>query len=295
MHRRTAIGTLTIVALWSYAARAEDAFFDSNGVKIHYVVEGKGEPVLLIHGFTANIQFQWALPGVIKALAKDYQVIALDNRGHGKSDKPHDPKKYGVEMVEDAVRLLDHLKLKDAHVVGYSMGSIITGKLLATHPERVRSAVLGGSGGLREGGDTSFFDQMADSLERGDGLTILIERLTPPGRPKPTADEIKALNTMLTFTNDTKALAAVARGLKELAVSDEKHKSNRVPTLALIGADDPLKAGVDLLKGRMANLEVVVIDNADHMTAFTKPEFAEAIKGFLAKHRQAKPEAAKSP
>ncbi len=241
--------------------------------------------MLLIHGFTANIQFQWGLPGVIKALSKDHQVIALDNRGHGKSDKPHDPKKYGVEMVEDAVRLLDHLKIKDAHVVGYSMGASITGKLLAMHPERVRSAILGGSGGLREGGDTSFLDQMAESLERGEGLAILIERLTPPGRPKPTADEIKALNTLLTATNDTKALAAVARSLKELGVSEEKHKSNRVPTLALIGADDPLKVGVDLLKGRMANLEVIVIDNANHMTAFTKPEFTEAIKAFLAKHR----------
>ncbi len=285
MQLRIALGIFVGVALWSCAARAEDAYFDSKGVRIHYVVEGKGEPVLLIHGFTANIQSQWALPGIIRALSKDYQIIALDNRGHGKSDKPHDPKKYGVEMVEDAVRLLDHLKIKDAHVIGYSMGASITGKLLATHPERVRSAVLGGSGGLREGGDTSFFDQMADSLERGDGLGILIERLTPPGRPKPTADELKALNTLLTATNDTKALAAVARSLKELAVSEEKHKSNRVPTLALIGADDPLKVGVDLLKGRMAKLEVIVIDKSDHMTAFTKPEFTEAIKDFLAKHR----------
>jgi pimeloyl-ACP methyl ester carboxylesterase len=284
MHRHIALGLGFILALCSPASRAEDATFDSNGVKIHYIVEGKGEPVLLIHGFTANIQFQWALPGVIKALSTDYQVIALDNRGHGKSDKPHDPKKYGMEMVEDAVRLLDHLKIKDAHVVGYSMGSMITSKLLATHPERVRSAVLGGSGGLREGGDTSFFDEMAESLERGEGLKILIERLTPPGRPKLSDDEIKAVNTLLTATNDTKALAAVARGLKELAVSEEKQKTNRIPTLALIGADDPLKAGVDLLKDRMANLQVIVIDHADHMTAFTKPEFTKAIEEFLAKH-----------
>jgi pimeloyl-ACP methyl ester carboxylesterase len=285
MHCRTVLGTLAIVALWCCAVQAEDGYFDSNGVKIHYIVEGKGEPVLLIHGFTANIQFQWTLPGVIKALSKDFQVIALDNRGHGKSDKPHDPKKYGVEMVEDAVRLLDHLRIKDVHVVGYSMGAIITSKLLATHPERVRSAVLGGSGGLREGGDTVFFDRMAESLESGQGLRILIERLTPRGRPKLSEEEIKAFNTLLTATNDAKALAAAARGFKELAVSEEQQKTNRVPTLAVIGANDPLKVGVDLLKGRMANLQVIVIDNADHMTAFTKPEFTKAVQEFLAQHR----------
>src|SRR6267154_6224000 len=69
---------------------AEDFFFDSDGVKIHYIVEGKGEPVILIHGFAASIAANWGGPGVIKALSENYQVIALDNRGHGQSEKPHD-------------------------------------------------------------------------------------------------------------------------------------------------------------------------------------------------------------
>src|SRR2546423_10416220 len=109
--------------------RAEDHFFDSNGVKIHYIVEGKGEPVVLIHGFTADIDKNWRTgfaigpdnqrrgPMIIEALSRNYRVIALDNRGHGKSDKPHDVKQYGNEMVEDVVRLLDHLKIGKAHVV----------------------------------------------------------------------------------------------------------------------------------------------------------------------------------
>src|SRR5690349_10160902 len=101
--------------------RAEEQSFNSNGVRIHYYVEGKGEPVLLIHGFAVNAQLQWGLPGIIKDLAKDHRVITLDLRGHGKSDKPTEVKQYGTEMVEDVVRLLDHLKIKKAHVVGYSM------------------------------------------------------------------------------------------------------------------------------------------------------------------------------
>jgi pimeloyl-ACP methyl ester carboxylesterase len=278
-----AFRSLLVLLSFCVIARAEDHFFESNGVKIRYTVTGEGDPVLLIHGFTANIETQWALPGVIKALAADYQVIAIDNRGHGKSDKPHDAKKYGTEMVADAVRLLDHLKIKKAHVVGYSMGAIITKKLLFTHPDRLLSATLGGSGGLREGVEPTFFNQLADSLEQGRGMGPLIEALTPPGRPKPTAEQIQAINTMLTLMNDTKALAAVLRGFKELGVADDKLKSNRVPTLALIGADDPLKPGVDALNGKLTNFETVVIKDTDHMTAFARPEFSESLRAFLAK------------
>jgi pimeloyl-ACP methyl ester carboxylesterase len=296
MQTRAAIFSLLFGVYCCAIATAEDRFFDSNGVKIRYTVSGKGEPVLLIHGFTANIQAQWELPGVIKALSSDYQVIALDNRGHGRSDKPHDPKKYGTEMVEDAVRLLDHLKIKKAHVVGYSMGAIITKKLLFAHPDRLLSATLGGSGGLREGVEQTFFNQLADSLEQGRGMGSLIEALTPPGRPKPTAEQIEAINTMLSVMNDTKALAAVLRGFKELGVADDKLKTNRVPTLALIGADDPLRPGVDALHGKLTNLETVVIKDTDHMTAFASPEFTKSLRAFLAKHsaatKEKKPSAA---
>jgi pimeloyl-ACP methyl ester carboxylesterase len=65
---------------------AEEGSFDSKGVKIHYLVEAQGEPVLLIHGFTGNLQGQWVAPGIVKALAKDYRVIALDNRGHREAE-----------------------------------------------------------------------------------------------------------------------------------------------------------------------------------------------------------------
>ncbi|MFO0947208.1 MAG: alpha/beta fold hydrolase [Planctomycetota bacterium] len=80
------------------------------------------EPVLLIHGFSASILMQWGVPGILDRLASNHQVIAFDCRGHGKSDKPHDPSMYGANLAEDAIRLLDHLGVKKAHVVGYSMG-----------------------------------------------------------------------------------------------------------------------------------------------------------------------------
>jgi pimeloyl-ACP methyl ester carboxylesterase len=285
MIRRSYVGLVSgLLFLVPCTIRAEDQSFDSNGVNIRYLVQGKGEPVMLIHGFTATIEMQWGLPGIIKDLAKEFQVIAFDNRGHGKSGKPHDPKKYGVEMVEDAVRLLDHLKIKKAHVVGYSMGAIITAKLVAAHPERILSATLGGAGAIRGDVDLSFFDVLADSLDQGKGIGPLLVALTPEGRPKPTEDQLKIMNQLLAATNDPKALAAVVRSWKDLAVSDENLKANHVPAQALIGGIDPLKKGVDELKERMPDLKVVVIDGADHMNAFIRPEFIKNLRDFLAKN-----------
>jgi pimeloyl-ACP methyl ester carboxylesterase len=265
--------------------RAEDAFFDSNGVKIHYSDEGQGEPVVLVHGFTVNLDRNWRAPGVIRALlAKGFRVIALDNRGHGKSDKPHDLDKYGMEMVEDVVRLLDHLKLKKAHVVGYSMGAIITAKLLTTHPDRLLSATLGGSGGLKEGDDLTLMDRIADGLDEGKGLAPLLVVLTPKGRPRPTAEQARQISTAILAGNDIKALSVAVRAGKQLAVPVAKLEANKVPTLALIGEVDPLKKGVDDLEGKLANLKVVVIKEADHITAFAQPEFSKALTDFLTEH-----------
>jgi pimeloyl-ACP methyl ester carboxylesterase len=295
MPRRLVPGLVVCLCFAPAGLRAEapalkKPYFDSNGVKIHYVVQGKedGEPVLLIHGFTLDIETQWA--PVLQALAKDYKVVAMDCRGHGGSDKPHDPKKYGLEMARDAVRLLDHLKIDKAHVVGYSMGGSIALQVAARFPERVRTATLGGMG-LPEPGRQKLMEALADSLEKGKGLGPLVLALTPKDQPRPTAQQIQAVNAMLLSRNDTKALAAVIRGSftdKGLVLSDARVKAIKVPMLALIGADDPLKSGVDALKERLPAVKVVVIDKADHMTAFRRDEFVNGLKEWLDTHRSAR-------
>jgi pimeloyl-ACP methyl ester carboxylesterase len=288
MLRRIVPAVALVALLLSTAYAAEDQFFDSAGVKIHYVVEGQGEPVILVHGFTASIPMQWQMPGIFSKLSKDYQVIALDNRGHGKSDKPHDPKMYGAQMVDDVIRLMDHLKIEKAHVVGYSMGGFMTGYMISKFPDRLLSATMGGAGWAEPGGELQkSLVELADSLEAGKGIGPLIERLTPAGAPKPTEEQISAINQILMLTNDPKALAACARGMMGLAVPEEKLKSNQVPTLAIIGERDPLKKGVDLMQERMSNLTVSVIEGGDHMTTFTNPKFVNDLKEFLAAHSQA--------
>jgi pimeloyl-ACP methyl ester carboxylesterase len=287
MTRRLLLG---IVSCWLIAPaglHAQEGSFDSNGVKIHYVVQGQGEPVLLIPGFAVDIQMQWVLPGVIRALAKDYQVIALDNRGHGASGKPHDPKKYGLEMVEDAVRLLDHLKIKKAHVVGYSMGGAIALKLATVHPDRLLSVTLGGMG-LLEPSKEPVLRALAASLEKGQGLGPLLVWLTPPGTEKPSEQQVKPISDFLLARNDAQALAAVVRGSLDqgLEIPPEQLKALRVPMLAVIGSADPFKKEVDELKKRVPRLEVVVVENGDHMSTVFNPLFLKALKGFLAKTGQ---------
>ena len=122
--------------------------FDSDGVEIAYLDEGEGEPILLIHGFASNLEANWIAPNWVRTLTEaGRRVIAYDNRGHGESEKLYDPELYGAPtMAEDARRLLDHLDIERADLLGYSMGARINVFLTFAHPKRVRSVVFGGLG-----------------------------------------------------------------------------------------------------------------------------------------------------
>ncbi len=271
---------IAFVAPLAFAADAvEDQFFDSNGVQIHYTVQGLGDPVVLIHGFTSSIDSNWRTNGIIDKLSSDFQVIALDTRGHGKSDKPHDAASYGTEMTEDVVRLLDHLEIDKAHIVGYSMGGFITLKLLTDHPDRFLSAVLGGSGWSEEG--LEGLDELAESLETGKGIGPLIEALTPEGQPVPSEEQMAMINQMLMATNDPLALAAVIHGMDDLEITEEQIRSIEVPVLALIGEIDPLRSTVDRLLEVHPDVEVVVLEGKDHMTAISDPALVDGMREFF--------------
>ena len=115
------------------------AYFDSDGVQIYFEEHGKGEPVVLVHGFASRAEHNWGAMNWFTTLAAHYRVVALDCRGHGKSGKPHDPAAYGGEtMGDDVIRLMDHLGIKRTLIMGYSMGARIVTGLLMMHPERLR-------------------------------------------------------------------------------------------------------------------------------------------------------------
>lgn len=151
-------GLLAVLVLsWVFAspsssiASPASQTFDAKGIKVHYLIEGTGEPVVLIHGLDSSARINWQMPGTIDALARDHQVIAVDLPGFGQSDKPVEADAYGLQWVEDVILLLDHLNLRKAHIVGYSMGGMVALKLIAEHPDRVLSGTLGGMGWLPEG------------------------------------------------------------------------------------------------------------------------------------------------
>ena len=125
--------------------RTEGFYFDHDGVKIHYTVEGEGEPVILIHGFAVNGDMNWRRMGVNRALRKEYKVITIDTRGHGLSDKPYEKDAYGEKMAWDVIELLNYLDIKEAHLVGYSLGGFIALKCVVSHPSRWKSLTIMGS------------------------------------------------------------------------------------------------------------------------------------------------------
>jgi pimeloyl-ACP methyl ester carboxylesterase len=292
--KKIVLGTLTTVIVvvavgtgfffYSLFHRVEGKYFDSNGVQIHYTDEGSGEPVILVHGFAANADANWRSPGVTGLLAKHHRVIVLDNRGHGLSGKPHDPAKYGIEMVEDIPRLMDHLKIPKAHIVGYSMGAFMTLKLLTLHPERFVTATIGGAGHQPpKEEDRAFFDDLAKSLESGQGYRPLFVRLTPIGKPV-NEGRIRSFNRMLSWVNDPLAIAAVARSFQQFVSDEDKIKSNTVPVLQVCGTTDPLRVGVENLSNLLPNEEVVWIEGGDHISTVRRSELAEAIDRFIDKH-----------
>lgn len=255
-----------------------DQFFVSDGTRIRYTERGSGPPVVLIHGFSVSAEMTWG--AVIPHLSREFRVIAFDNRGHGKSEKPYRLEAYGLAMVQDVENLLDHLEVERAHIVGYSMGGAIALKFLTMHPDRVRSAVLGGFGWTRSNGPPSL-DRLADALEAvadtGGSISHVI--LKTLGLRDTTA--VGARGIAAIDANDPRALAAVLRATKEMAVSEEILRANEVPTLVLIGERDVYRNGADSLVAVKPNAELEVLPGASHITALQDPGFTQAILDFL--------------
>jgi pimeloyl-ACP methyl ester carboxylesterase len=275
--------TAALALLFGTLLASTDGTFDSNGVPIHYRDRGKGEAVVLVHGFALNLE-RWEAAGVPQKLeAAGYRAITIDCRGHGTSGKPHDPAAYGAEMSKDVVRLLDHLGIDKAHLVGYSMGGFVVNKARELHPERFHSLILGGSGWYRAG-DHAIAElepkDIAEGLERTGDFRFMLRAFEAKRNPPVTDEEIETRNARMMEGSDPKALAAVMRGWEGFAVSEQNLRANSVPSLAIVGSVDPIKPKTDRLAEVMQRLEVRVLPGADH-GALADPRFAEEVIRFL--------------
>ena len=243
------------------------ATLDSNGVRIHYEVFGEGKPLVLVHGIASSLHGTWVATRWIEALTPIRKVIALDCRGHGESDKPHDTEHYaGDAMQNDVIRLIDHLGIETTDLFGYSMGAGISLRLLLQRPERFTSVVLGGIGDVR---------------------------MLARGRPNVAAALLAADASTITDAvgkgfrifaeagkNDLTALAAYQQAPRT-AVGQEELKRVPLPVLIVIGQEDALVGSPDELAEAIAGARLVKIPDREHLTVVPDPRFKEVVLEFL--------------
>ncbi len=276
-----------LMVLWTTTGcvfhRTQGDYFNSNGVRIHYTSEGQGEPVVLVHGVAVNADLNWRRPGITKALAQDHRVIMLDVRGHGLSEKPHDSACYGQEMAEDVVRLMDHLGIEKAHVIGYSMGGFIVLKLATLHPDRLFSVAPCGAGWERMTPDRMVrLKNVSEAIRTHGDYALLLEEV---GLQKKGFGRLKVfvMNRVFRHLNDDEAIAAVIASLPALEVREAALRENTVPALSVAGGIDPLKRGVEAMTGIMAHHAVLVIPGGNHYSTLKKKAFRQGLRDFLAR------------
>ena len=240
-----------------------------DGVKIAYLDEGEGDPILLIHGFASNKHVNWQHPGWVDLLVKDgRRVIALDNRGHGESEKLYSPDVYGAPlMAEDARGLLDHLDIEQVDVMGYSMGARISAFLTLNHPGRVKRAIFSGLGyGMVGGiGDP---EPIASALET-DRLHDIKDRT---GR---------AFRAFAEQTgSDRQALAACMRSSRQ-KISERDVGLIERPVLVAVGTKDDIAGSPHDLANLMPYADVLEIPGRDHMVAVGDKVHKQGVLAFL--------------
>lgn len=240
--------------------------FHHGPVEIAYFDEGQGEPIVLVHGFASNKEINWSYPNWLTAL-KGRRVIALDNRGHGQSSKLYDSAVYHLRRMTDDVRaLLDHLDIERADIMGYSMGARIAAFLAHDHPERVRSAILGGIGSALLTGGLS--ERIADALEAPS-----LEQLTDPTERtfRQFAEQTRS---------DLKALAACIHGSRQ-RMTPEEAAAIRIPVLIAVGGKDTVAGNPHDLARLIPGARVLEIPNRDHMLAVGDRVYKAGVVKFL--------------
>jgi pimeloyl-ACP methyl ester carboxylesterase len=246
-------------------------YADNKGIHIYYETEGEGPPLVFQHWSVATLE-NWADFGYVSALKKDFQLILLDARGHGGSDKPHAPEAYALKnRVEDIVAVLDDLRIAKAHYFGYSMGGWIGFGAALYAPGRFRSLILGGAtpfaqkmDGLRQ------FIQVA--IDNGPEAFVAeweIEngRLSPEARKRMLAYDYEVL---LTLAQDRESLEAVLPTMK-------------MPCLLFAGDIDDYEP-VGKCASQIVNATFFTLPGLDHGGAIKQSEqVLPHIKDFLAK------------
>ena len=245
--------------------------FNNGAVEIAYLDEGEGEPIVLVHGFASSKNVNWVYPTWVSELKKaGRRVIALDNRGHGDSGKLYDPAQYEIAiMAGDVIALMDHLGIERADIMGYSLGSRMTAVLALSHPQRLRSAILGGIGiGMITGGGP------------GENVVLALEAPSLDDVTDPVGRTFRAFADQT--RSDRRALAACLRGSRRLMTRDEAARID-VPVLIAVGTTDEIAGSAQALGEIIPGAEVLDIPNRDHMRAVGDKVYKTGVIDFLSR------------
>ncbi|MDB5522712.1 MAG: alpha/beta hydrolase [Rhizobium sp.] len=246
--------------------------FSHAGMEFSYFDEGdpNGAPTLLIHGFASSAMVNWVHPGWLQTLVKaGRRVIAIDNRGHGGSAKPHDAGFYHPAMMAgDSAALLDHLGITTADVIGYSMGARISAFLALEHSDHVRSLVLGGLG-IRLVRGVEDWDPIAKAL-----LAPSIATVTHPRG--------LMFRSFADKTGSDRLALAACIASNRVLVTEAEAAHLVQPVLICVGTKDDIAGDPRELADLLPDARVIDIPNRDHMLAVGDTVFKKAVLDFYA-------------
>lgn len=225
--------------------------------------------ILLVHGFASTARVNWITTGWMKKLLDHgFRVVAVDNRGHGQSQKFYSPDDYGPDIfTADLLELMDYLELSSPDVMGYSMGARITTWLAAHHPKRVNKIILGGMG-AHIFGQRRDYEPIASALETDD-----IESITD-------TDGLLFRKFADNTKSDRLALAACIRPSK-VRITPDTVANVKCPTLIAVGSNDDVAGSPDELANMMPNSIAFTIPNLDHMKATGAEPYKQKVLEFL--------------
>jgi pimeloyl-ACP methyl ester carboxylesterase len=254
-------------------AASPDQTVTVEGATLRYKDIGTGVPVVLIHGYTANLESMLAVGA---PLASTSRIVAFDVRGFGKSSKFAEPSRYGQAMVDDVMRLLDHLKIERAHLVGHSMGALIAANVAARYPDRVSSATL--IAGPFYADKPTFAKEVkpwVSDLESGKGLNNFMLWLFPKVDPKLAS----GFSMQAVKNNDLPSLIAVMRSLPELAIRGLERAN--VPALVAVGTGDPLHPLSTSFAKASKAATYLEVAGADHVSIASNRELQQSMRQLI--------------
>ncbi|MCE7736954.1 MAG: alpha/beta fold hydrolase [Candidatus Heimdallarchaeota archaeon] len=232
-----------------------------NGEKpIYYTVEGHGEPLVLLHGFM-NDHLIWYDLSYVRSLKTDYKLILVDLRGHGQSYKPHDPDEYYLtHRVKDIIAVMDTVKVRKAHIMGYSMGGRVAFGFAKYSPDRVRSLIIGGMSPF--GRIPIDMDQRIKDLEGGMKASVI--NYEKQYGPLPNAVRERILK------NDSKALIAATMDTRDWQGIAEVLPEMSMPVLYFCGENDLFYKETVRAAKLIPDVNFISIPDANHQQAYVK-------------------------